>query len=468
MFLGTVRHGDYWRQRKYKFGFFMRKRWNVRTTCQKKDFKTLKRNYTVGENYRRQNYMVSRKLVTLVAVVLVLTTLIGALFIFWNRNGSSYNTPRNQGNPPSSNADSDNDGLPDEQEKQIGTSPLVADTDNDGLNDGLEVKTYGTKPLVADTDNDTLKDGLEVNGWSILVDGIQIHVTSNPLYSDSDGDGLSDYREYATYLTNPMSSDTDNDKLPDKWETDYSFSPADSRDAYKDPDYDGLTNLQEYLLGTITKSGILSYQKDLFVEIDYMSGYEPSTTVISYFISYYHELNIDVHVTVDDEISWGQLTSIGVSPDFFTPYECNLVEDKFHDNSRTHVYVFYAKALRDSDGNEPLGWASGFGAFINKEKVNSQEGLNVLWLTDRIRVEKVVLLHEIGHTLNVITRNSEDKEDYCSNLGCIMSGADEWWDILGGISQVVVLWSNSPRYCQTHVAMIDLRNKWSVNEEWIP
>lgn len=369
--------------------------------------------------------------------------------------------------PPIINADPDNDGLLNEYEEQIGTDPLNSDTDHDGLSDGLEVNNYKTNPLVADTDHDGLSDGLEVIGWSISVDGFQRQVASNPLSSDSDGDALNDYSEYATYLTDPSTTDTDSDGLPDKWEVDTGFNPTNRYDASKDPDYDGLTNVQEYLLGTITKDGVLSYQKDLFVEIDYMSGYAPSTTVINYFVSYFRELNIYVHVTIDDQLSWSQLTAIDVSPDSLTPYECSLVEQAFHDSPTTHVYVFYAKALRDPDGDEPLGWASEFGAFMNKEKINSQEGLNVLWLTDRIRTERVVLLHEIGHTLNVIIRNQQGKEDYCSNLGCIMAGADEWWDIVGGIANVIVLHSDSPCYCQDHSKLINLRNKWSVDENWV-
>ena len=416
--------------------------------------------------------------------------------------------------PPIIDADPDNDGLSNKQEKEIGTDPARFDTDNDGLGDGFEVKNcstdprasdtdlddlndyaeiftygtnplawdsdddelkdglevnaYGTNPLVADTDVDNLKDGLEVNGWWISVDGSQHHVTSSPLSGDSDGDYLSDWDEYAVHLTNPSSSDTDTDGLPDKWEIDYVFAPASSHDASKDPDYDGLTNLQEYWMGTITKGGALSYQKELFIEIDYMSGYAPSTNVINYFTSYYGELNIYVHVTVDDELSWSQLTAIGVSPDSLTPHECYSIEENFHDNPTTHVYVFYAKALRDPDtGKEPLGWASEFGAFIHKEAVNSMEGLNVLWLTDRIRAEKVVLLHEVGHTVDIIKRTPDGEEDYCSKLGCIMAGADSWWDIMGAISQFVVFWSNTPRYCDEHAALIDLRYKWSVDEAWI-
>jgi hypothetical protein len=202
------------------------------------------------------------------------------------------------------------------------------------------------------------------------------------------------------------------------------------------------------------------------VEIDYQSGYEPSTDAINYFVSYYHELGIVVHAQIDDEISPNQLTAIGVSPESLTSSECSMIEQKFHDNADTHVYVFYAKAIGDPGQSQPLGWASEFGAFVNKGSVDANEGWKVLWLTDRIRSEKVVLLHEIGHTLNVITW-ANGKEDYCSNFGCIMANADTWWDILGGIAGVAAFYSNSPCYCQAHAEQINLTNKWSVNENWI-
>lgn len=287
------------------------------------------------------------------------------------------------------------------------------------------------------------------------------------LVTDIDADGLNGYTEISKYGTNPFFSDTDFDGLPDKWEIDYGFNPTNAQDARKDPDRDGLTNVQEYQLGTIAKNGALSFDKDLFVEIDYMSGYKPSTDAINWFTSYYKELGIVVHVTIDDEISDSQLTSVGVSPASLTSSECSLVKQRFHDNAATHVYVFYAKAIGDPGESQPLGWSSEFGAFINKELVNANEGLRVLWLTDRIRSEKVVLLHEVGHTLNVVTW-SNGKENYCSSFGCIMANADTWWDVLGGIAGVAAFNSNSPRYCQTHAKQINLTNKESVNENWIP
>lgn len=53
--------------------------------------------------------------------------------------------------------DTDNDGLPDDQEAKFGTDPLIMDTDNDGLNDNQEVQ-LGTNPLAKDTDGDGMID----------------------------------------------------------------------------------------------------------------------------------------------------------------------------------------------------------------------------------------------------------------------------------------------------------------------
>jgi flagellar basal body-associated protein FliL len=63
--------------------------------------------------------------------------------------------------------DSDNDGLSDEQEQNLGTNPLSADTDNDGLFDKEEIEVYHTNPLDPDTDKDGFKDGEEIrNGYN--------------------------------------------------------------------------------------------------------------------------------------------------------------------------------------------------------------------------------------------------------------------------------------------------------------
>jgi subtilase family serine protease len=278
-------------------------------------------------------------------------------------------------------------------------------------------------------------------------------------------------------------SDSDGDGLPDAWETQYGFDPTDPRDASTDPDYDGLTVLQEYQLGTATKNGILSYQKDLFVEVDYMAGYAPTKEgqdyiTLNYLKSYYKELNIEVHIDGPTEISKEQLTAINVSLDSLTNYECSLIEHKFHDHKNTHVYVFYAKAFDPEKGiwnilYTPLGVAwngpvwPGYGAFIFMETCGYQ---GLIAFTSKTRVERVTLLHEIGHCIGINKdRHPDGSEKYCTKWGCIMAAADQGLDwILGQIAQLAAFHTDTPRYCDHHRSQIELRGKWSVDESWVP
>ncbi len=66
--------------------------------------------------------------------------------------------------------------------------------------------------------------------------------------SDTDADGLTDLQEYQLG-TNPIKTDTDGDGMPDGWEVENGLNPL-VNDADGDFDSDGLTNLLEYQLGT--------------------------------------------------------------------------------------------------------------------------------------------------------------------------------------------------------------------------
>ncbi|KKU31778.1 MAG: Binary exotoxin B/Anthrax toxin B moiety protective antigen [Candidatus Uhrbacteria bacterium GW2011_GWE2_46_68] len=60
--------------------------------------------------------------------------------------------------------DTDKDGLTDEEEEILGTSPRSSDTDRDELYDYEEVRVYHTNPLSKDSDDDGYEDGVEIAG----------------------------------------------------------------------------------------------------------------------------------------------------------------------------------------------------------------------------------------------------------------------------------------------------------------
>jgi hypothetical protein len=101
-----------------------------------------------------------------------------------------------------------------------------ADTDNDGVDDNEDA--FPNDPVASvDTDGDNLPDEIKKDGNSSLIED----------------------------------TDDDNDGLPDRWEEiwtqyaidyniDYFFNPKNASDAMNDPDADGFSNLNEYIKDT--------------------------------------------------------------------------------------------------------------------------------------------------------------------------------------------------------------------------
>jgi parallel beta-helix repeat protein len=125
--------------------------------------------------------------------------------------------------------DFDNDNLSNLEEYLQGTDPHSSDSDMDGLTDGDEVKIYTTNPLNPDSDMDGLPDRWEVTmGTNPLINDTKVDLDydglvnleeynkgTDPTVADSDADGLSDGDEVKKYNTDPLDSDSDNDLFPD-------------------------------------------------------------------------------------------------------------------------------------------------------------------------------------------------------------------------------------------------------------
>lgn len=83
--------------------------------------------------------------------------------------------------------DPDNDRLNTMLEKEINTKPDTPDTDADGIWDGVEY-FVGLQPLIRDSDADGLIDGVEDKDWDGRIDSGE----TDPKVMDSDRDGLCD------------------------------------------------------------------------------------------------------------------------------------------------------------------------------------------------------------------------------------------------------------------------------------
>ncbi len=109
--------------------------------------------------------------------------------------------------------------------------------------------------------------------------------------ADTDDDGLSDYDEINGtygYVTDPCDPNSDGDIMPDGWEVHYGLNPTIDNSS-SNPDNDGLTNEQEYLLGTEPDNADSDYDglKDGDEVSGNLSSYGPDWPFADNYPSYY-------------------------------------------------------------------------------------------------------------------------------------------------------------------------------------
>ena len=156
--------------------------------------------------------------------------------------------------------DTDGDGLVDQEEIDKKTDPTKADTDGDGVNDKLDFFPIDSKETV-DSDHDGIGDNADPDDDNDgLPDDKEKVIGSNPLKADTDGDTVKD-GEDALPLDIKENKDTDNDKIGD------SVDPDDDNDKISDEeekeigtdstkfdtDGDGATDYEEKMAGTDPK-----------------------------------------------------------------------------------------------------------------------------------------------------------------------------------------------------------------------
>jgi len=115
------------------------------------------------------------------------------------------------------------------------------DSDKDGILDSDDNCPNTANSTQLNTDNDQQGNACDNDDDNDnVIDTEDAFPLDNSESIDSDNDGIG----------NNADLDDDNDKMPDSWEIAHGLNPLDSSDAQKDPDNDGLTNLEEYQAGT--------------------------------------------------------------------------------------------------------------------------------------------------------------------------------------------------------------------------
>lgn len=149
---------------------------------------------------------------------------------------------------PVDQADTDGDGLLDEEEAQLGTDPFEKDTDKDGFSDGVEVHFRALGATFNPSQVPQPDGGGLDPGCPIALRGV-----------DSDCDGLNDCDEQIIG-TNATLTDSDFDGLPDSIEWQMQAQPS-SDDLDQDPDNDGV----------VTRAEVRMHQDPLTVDSDKLS-----------------------------------------------------------------------------------------------------------------------------------------------------------------------------------------------------
>jgi len=125
--------------------------------------------------------------------------------------------------------DTDQDGLSDDLEGQLGLSATSVDTDEDSMSDSYELLALRTDPRAADTDGDDVTDGMELLTRTDALDpdsdrdGQLDGAAAGP---DADRDGVSDPLELVLG-TDPFTVDSDGDGFTDGAEYQTRLNPAD-------------------------------------------------------------------------------------------------------------------------------------------------------------------------------------------------------------------------------------------------
>ncbi|NNB92666.1 hypothetical protein HRD49_41155 [Corallococcus exiguus] len=244
---------------------------------------------------------------------------------------------------------------------------------------------------------------------------------------DTDGDGVCDLVE--TLLgTNPNNPDTDGDRLNDYAE---SFGFGGGLD--------------------LTALGANARKKDIFIEVDYYPGQQPTQAMLNRVITAFSKApvsnpdgstGITLHLVVDQQITAAD-ADLDLSP-VWTDFD--VIKGKYFAANRAPYFHYMLFANRYGGGNSS-GISRGIPAHDFVVTLGFAAGITELQLAG-------TLMHELGHNIG-LRHGGNDDSNYKPNYLSIMNYEYQFYGFgIGGLNNVL-------DYSRVQVASF---NEQSVNE----
>ncbi len=245
----------------------------------------------------------------------------------------------------------------------------------------------------------------------IKLNGIEIWF--DIFYNDYDKDGLTYWEEVNIYKTDPMKSDYgkdyDNDGLPIEWEDKYGFSDFVVENHSIDYDNDGLNDYEEYYMADWLAD---PFAKDLFIEVDYMPGYELYEESIQMLYDAFAKHNITLHIDVDEELPFYK----EIDGDTLRLFYWNYFLHNDKNNPRFGIFHYAVIGCTNSWRKSVAGFNFNGGIYPVLDSFFLGVGTIKTYRlsrTKRILATASLFMHELGHNLGLFdsTFNGIDNQN---------------------------------------------------------
>jgi len=219
--------------------------------------------------------------------------------------------------------------------------------------------------------------------------------------------------------------DTDEDGIPNWWEEKWGYDPNLWEDHKKlDPDNDSLNNFEECFTD---EYGSNPYQKDLFLEIDWMESInsnisnKPSQELIDKVISIFKEQEINLHVDLGKLDGGEEIPSCTISCTFAELKDIYWYFFLKNDINNPRKGIFHYGLICNycPDSNFPFfGWDQLDSFAISAQLIKEK---NPLYGVERLIAGAIV--HHLGHTLGLIA----DTYGGIDNIVTLYPFSKQWW-----------------------------------------